>query len=135
MTIVDEQYCLDDPVLAAQQTAAVLEAHPNLKGVFGVNVFSAEGAGNAVENAGLAGTVQVAAWDATDFAIELLGRGTVTMVLAQKPFDMGYMGVAFAMADHNGVTSIPKHVTTGFQVITQENMDDPEVAKYFYKVG
>jgi ribose transport system substrate-binding protein len=133
MTIADEQYCLDDPVLAAQQTSAVLEAHPNVKGIFGVNVFSAEGAGNAVETAGLAGSVQVAAWDATDFAIELLDRGTVTMVLAQKPFDMGYMAVAFALADRAGVTSIPKHVTTGFQVITQENMDDPEVAKYFYK--
>jgi ribose transport system substrate-binding protein len=134
MTIVDEQYCLDDPVLAAQQTGAVLEAHPNVKGIFGVNVFSAQGAGNAVETAGLSGSVQVAAWDATDFAIELLGGGTVTMVLAQKPFDMGYLAVAFAMADQAGVSSIPKHVTTGFQVITQENMDDPEVSRYFYKV-
>jgi ribose transport system substrate-binding protein len=134
MTVVDEQYCLDDPVLAAQQTSAVLEAHPNLKGIFGVNVFSFEGAGNAVETAGLAGQIEVAAWDATDFAIELLERGSVTMVLAQKPFDMGYLAVSFAMADQAGVTSIPKHVTTGFAVITKDNMADPEISKYFYKV-
>jgi ribose transport system substrate-binding protein len=135
MTVVDEQFCLDDPVLAAQQTDAVLRAHPNVKGIFGVNVFSAEGAGNAVDNAGLTGVVQVSAWDATDRAIELLNGGTVTMVLAQKPFDMGYLAVEFAMADHAGVTSVPRHVTTGFAIITKDNMNDPEVSKYFYKVN
>jgi ribose transport system substrate-binding protein len=132
ITIVDEQFCLDDPVVAAQQTAAVLETHPNLKGVFGVNVFSAQGAGNAVVNAGLAGNVVVAAWDATEDAIGLLEDGTVNMVLAQKPFDMGYLAVEAAMADHQDVASWPKHITTGFQVITQDNMGDPEVSKYFY---
>jgi ribose transport system substrate-binding protein len=132
ITIVDEQFCLDDPVLAAQQTDAVLKAHPNLKGVFGVNVFSFQGAGNAVVNAGLAGNVELAAWDATKDAIQLLEDGTVTMVLAQKPFDMGYLAVEAAMADQQGVASWPKHITTGFAVITQENMTDPEVSKYFY---
>jgi ribose transport system substrate-binding protein len=134
ITIVDEQYCLDDPVLAEQQTAAVLQAHPNVKAVFGVNVFSAQGAGSAVRNAGLSGNVLVSAWDATADAIAALEDGTVQMVLAQKPFDMGYLGVEAAMADWNGVTSFPKHVTTGFAVITPDNMTDPEVSKYFYIV-
>jgi ribose transport system substrate-binding protein len=132
--VVDEQYCGDDPVLAETQTAAVLQAHPNLKGVFGVNVFSAQGAGSAVKNAGQSGNVVVSAWDATSDAIASLQDGTVNMVLAQKPFDMGYMGVEAAMADWNGVTSFPKHVTTGFAIITPENMADPEISKYFYVV-
>jgi ribose transport system substrate-binding protein len=133
MTIVDEQWCLDDPVLAAQQTSAVLQAHPDVKGIFGVNVFSAQGAGNAVLNEGLSGSVQVAAWDATADAIELLEEGTVTMVLAQKPYDIGYIAVAFAMADAAGVTSIPKHVITGMAVIDRDNMTDPNVSRYFYE--
>lgn len=134
ITIVDEQWCGDDPVLAETQTSAVLQAHPNLKGVFGVNVFSAQGAGSAVKNAGQSGSVIVSAWDATKDAIASLEDGTVNMVLAQKPFDMGYLGVAAAMADWNGVTSFPKHVTTGFAVITPDNMTDPEVTKFFYIV-
>jgi ribose transport system substrate-binding protein len=134
ITIVDEQYCLDDPVLAEQQTNAVLQKYPNLKGVFGVNVFSAQGAGSAVKNAGLSGGVIVSAWDATADAIASLEDGTVNMVLAQKPFDMGYLGVEAAMADYRGVTSFPKHVTTGFAVITPDNMGDPEVQKFFYIV-
>jgi ribose transport system substrate-binding protein len=102
--------------------------------VFGVNVFSAQGAGSAVKNAGLSGAVIVSAWDATADAIASLEDGTVNMVLAQKPFDMGYLAVEAAMADLNGVASFPKHVTTGFAVITPDNMTDPEVTKYFYVV-
>jgi ribose transport system substrate-binding protein len=134
ITIVDEQWCGDDPVKAEQQTTAVLQKYPDLKGVFGVNVFSAQGAGNAVKNSPAAGNVIVSAWDATKDAIASLKDGTVNMVLAQKPFDMGYMAVEAAMADMNGVTSFPKHVTTGFAVITPDNMNDPDISKFFYIV-
>jgi len=132
--IVGEEYNLDDEATGVQQTAAILELHPDLAGIFGVNVFSAQGAGTAVLNAGLGGEVQIAAYDATARAIELLNDGNVQLVLAQKPFDMGYLGVAFAVADHAGVTSIPKHVTTGFAIIDAENVDDPEVSRFIYQV-
>jgi ribose transport system substrate-binding protein len=55
------------------------------------------------------------------------------MVLAQKPYDMGYLGVEFAFADESGVTSIPKHVTTGFAVLTRDNVDDPEFSRFIYQ--
>jgi ribose transport system substrate-binding protein len=131
--IVGEEYSLDVEDTAVQQTAAILELHPDLAGIFGVNVFSAQGAGSAVQNAGLQGEVVIAAYDATQRAIELLNDGTVQLVLAQKPFDMGYLGVAFAMADHSGVTSLPKHVTTGFAIIDAQNVNDPEVARFIYQ--
>lgn len=133
MSVVDEQWSLDDQGTATQQTAAVLEANPDLAGIFGVNVFSAQGAGTAVKNANLSGAVQVAAYDATKDAIQFLRDGTVSMVLAQKPYDMGYLGTAFAMADAAGVTSLPKHVTTGFDVLTLANVDDPEHARFIYQ--
>ncbi len=84
-------------------------------------------------NAGLAGEVQVVAYDATKFAIELLREGTVSLVLAQKPFDMGYMAVQFAVADAAGVTSLPRRVETGFAVIDIDNVDDPEVSRFIYQ--
>jgi ribose transport system substrate-binding protein len=127
-------YNLDDPNKATQQTAAVLEREPKLAGVFGTNVFSAQGAGAAVVNAGLGGHVQVVAYDATKLAIELLNKGVVTMVLAQKPFDMGYMAVQFAVADAAGVTSLPRRVETGFAIIDKDNVKDPAVARFIYQV-
>ena len=108
--VLGPDYNLDDANKAAQQTAAIIEQNPDLAGVFGTNVFSAQGAGNAVVNAGLGGHVQVVAYDATKDAIESLNKGDVTLVLAQKPFDMGYMAVQFAAADAAGVTSLPKRV-------------------------
>lgn len=132
--VVGPDYNEDDLNKALQQTAAVIEQHPDLVGVFGSNVFSAHGAGTAVVNAGLGGEVQVVAYDATKDAIEMMGRGEVSMALAQKPFDMGYMAVQFAAAHAAGVTSLPKRVETGFAVIDTTNVDDPEFARFIYRV-
>ena len=132
--VIGPDFNLDDPNKATQQTAAVLEQNPDLAGVFGTNVFSAQGAGTAVVNAGLGGHVQVVAYDATKFAIELLGKGVVNLVLAQKPYDMGYMAVQFAVADAAGVTSLPRRVETGFAIIDKDNVKDPEIARFIYQV-
>lgn len=132
--VIGPDYNLDDPNKAAQQTQAVLEREPDLAGVFGTNVFSAQGAGTGVQNAGLGGHVQVVAYDATQLAIELMDKGVVTMVLAQKPFDMGYMAVEFAAADAAGVTSLPKRVETGFAIIDKDNVKDPAIARFIYQV-
>ncbi|MGR3341662.1 MAG: ABC transporter substrate-binding protein [Paracoccaceae bacterium] len=132
--VVGLDFNLDDMNTAVQQTAATLERVPDLAGVFGTNVFSAQGAGTAVVNAGLGGAVQVVAYDATQFAIEQLRDGVVSLVLAQKPFDMGYLAVQFAVADASGVTSIPAAVETGFAIIDIDNVDDPEVARFIYQV-
>lgn len=130
--VLGPDYNLDDLNKAQQQTAAVLEQNPDLHGIFGTNVFSAQGAGTAVQNAGLGGTVQVVAYDATKDAIELMKNGVVSLVLAQKPFDMGYMAVQFAMADARGVTSLPRRVETGFAIIDKDNVSDPAFSRFIY---
>ena len=133
--VIGPDFNLDDPNKASQQTAAVLSREPNLAGVFGTNVFSAQGAGTAVVNAGLGGHMQVVAYDATQLAIELMDKGVVSLVLAQKPFDMGYLAVAFAVADAAGVTSLPPRVETGFAIIDKANVKDPAIARFIYKVS
>ena len=132
--VLGPDYNLDDANKATQQTAAVIEQNPDLAGVFGTNVFSAQGAGTAVVNAGLGGKIQVVAYDATKAAIESLNKGDVSMVLAQKPFDMGYLAVEFAQADAAGVTSLPKRVETGFAIIDKSNVTDPNYARFIYSV-
>ena len=133
ITVLGPDYNLDDQNKAAQQTSAVIETNPDLVGVFGTNVFSAGGAGNAVVNAGLGGAVQVVAYDATLEAIELMNKGVVSLVLAQKPFDMGYLAVLFAQADAAGVTSLPRRVETGFAIINKDNVSDPEYSRFIYQ--
>ena len=131
--VLGPDYNLDDANKAQQQTAAVIEQNPDLVGVFGTNVFSAQGAGTAVVNAGLGGHIQVVAYDATKDAIESLNKGVVSLVLAQKPFDMGFLAVEFAVADAAGVTSIPKRVETGFAIIDKDNVNDPNYSRFIYQ--
>jgi len=134
ITVLGPDYNLDDQNKAQQQTAAVLQQHPDLAGVFGTNVFSAGGAGTAVANAGLTGKVQVVAYDATKQAMDLMSKGTVSLVLAQKPFDMGYLAVEFAVADNAGVTSLPRRVETGFAILDKDNASDPAFSRFIYAV-
>jgi ribose transport system substrate-binding protein len=135
MEVVGMDYNNDDENTAVQQTSAVLQRETDLVGIFGTNVFSANGAGTAVQNSGMSDQVDVIAFDATINAIELLNNGVVSLVIAQKPFDMGYLAVQFAVADHQGVTSLPKRVPTGYAVITADNVNDPEVARFIYEAN
>jgi ribose transport system substrate-binding protein len=115
------------------QTIQMLAEHPDIVGIFGTNVFSAQGAGAAVWDVGLGGIVEVVAFDATEFAIDLLRNGTVTQVIAQKPADMGYFAVLSAVAHARGIHSIPKRWSTGYEVINLNNVDDPQIARFIYR--
>jgi len=131
--LVGVDYNNDDASTAQAQVEAMLQKEPDLAGIFGTNVFSAQGSGTTVKNKGLSGKVKVVAFDATADAIGMLKDGTVDLVIAQKPSDMGYFAVEMAMALQNGVTSVPPHIPTGYQVITRDNMNDPNVQKFFYQ--
>ncbi|MCS6835304.1 MAG: substrate-binding domain-containing protein, partial [Anaerolineae bacterium] len=132
LEVVRVDYHGNDATNAQQQTAAVLTANPDIVGVFATNTFGAAGAGAAIENAGLKGAVEVALFDASEENIEYLRAGTVSLVIAQKPADMGYLAVVNALAEERGVSSMPKRVPTGYAVITIDNVDDPDVARFIY---
>ena len=67
--------------------------------------------------------------------IQFLRDGIVSLVIAQKPADMGYLGVIAQIANLRGVTSMPARVGTGYAVITIDNVDDPDVARFIYTGG
>jgi ribose transport system substrate-binding protein len=63
----------------------------------------------------------------------MLKDGTADLVIAQKPSDMGYLAVEMAVAYLDGVTSVPKHIPTGYAIITRDNMNDPNISRFFYQ--
>ena len=121
--------------VAQAQTAAVLQANPDIVGMFATNTFGALGAGTAIQNAGLQGAVEVALFDAGEENIGFLRDGIVSLVIAQKPADMGYLGVSLVTAYLDGVASIPARIPTGYAIITADNVDDPDVSRFFYTAG
>lgn len=132
--LIGMDYNDDNAAKAAEQTAAVLAANPDLGGIFGTNLFSARGAAQAVANAGLTGVVKVANFDAPEDAIVALQENVVDIVIAQHPYEMGEKCIEYAVAAVNGnFDAIPKRYPTGYTIITRENVDTEEAQRSIYK--
>jgi len=131
--VVGIDYNLDVQETAQRQTSAVLQKHPDLKGIFGTNLFSAQGAYQAVDNAGLSGEVKIASWDATPDLIQALKDGKVDLVLAQRPYQIGQLAVEWGYKYLTQKAAPPKKVIPGFFFFTRENVDAPGSQSYIYK--
>jgi ribose transport system substrate-binding protein len=131
--LVGVDYCLDVQQTAMQQVSAALQKNPDIVGIFGVNVFSAQGAYQAVVNAGLTGAVKIASWDATETLIQALKAGQVDLVLAQKPAEIGSLAVDWGYKYLTQGTQIPKKVIPGFEFFTRANVNDADMQQWIYK--
>jgi ribose transport system substrate-binding protein len=129
--VLQTQYNENDASLAASQFNAVLARNPDIAGVFGANLFSAVGAANGVEGAGVSDQVTVIAFDAPQSIVDNIKTGLVDAAIAQHPAEIGWYGVATAIAHLTG-QSVPRAIGTGFTVIDAENVDDPEIQKFIY---
>ena len=133
ITFVGEDWCLDVQQEAMDLTTAALQKDPDIVGIFGVNVFSSQGSYQAVVNAGLTGAVKIASWDATQTLIEALKAGEVDLVLAQKPAEIGALGVEWGYKYLKNGEEVPKEVIPGFEFFTQDNVDDPDMQQFIYQ--
>ncbi|MEM6429850.1 MAG: ABC transporter substrate-binding protein [Deinococcota bacterium] len=131
ITVLETQYNENDASTAASQFQAVFARDPELRGVFGANLFSALGAANGVEAAGQLGDVTVIAFDAPQSIVDNIESGLVDVAIAQHPAEIGYYGVMTAYATLTG-QSVPPLIGTGFTIIDESNFADPDVAKFIY---
>ncbi len=131
ITVLETQFNDNDANKAASQLQGVFAREPDLKGVFGANLFSALGAANGVQQAGQSGVIKVVAFDAPVSIVDNIKTGLVDVAIAQHPAEIGYYGVVSAYAHLTG-NSIPVAIGTGFTIMDKNNIDDPEVAKYLY---
>ncbi|MEM8663014.1 MAG: ABC transporter substrate-binding protein, partial [Pseudomonadota bacterium] len=125
--VLDTQFNENDASLAASQFNAVMARNPDIKGVFGANLFSALGAGNGVDGAGKSGEVTVIAFDAPQSIVDNISDGLVDAAIAQHPAEIGYFGVMAAYAVLTG-QSVPVSIGTGFTVINADNVNDEDIA-------
>jgi ribose transport system substrate-binding protein len=132
--LLKPQYSKSVVATAASQVEALMLAHPDLTGVFGVNGNSATGAANAVGTAGKKGKIAIAGYDAEPATVEQLKAGNIGILVVQDFKTEGKMGVQAAHAAMTGDTKdIKKKVDLKNVIATTANADDPEVSSYFYK--
>lgn len=127
------QYCNDDQTKASNQTAALLSAHPNLKGIFAMNVVSGNGVTAAITSAGKKGQVKLVEFDAGPPQVQALKEGTINALVAQYPYGIGYQAVNLAYKYVTGnKAGIKKHYGTGSAIVTKANVNTAAVKKYLY---
>lgn len=90
-TFIGNNYDNDSAATTSQQVSALLSSSKGsqISGIFGINLFSAEGAAQAVKNANKQWQIKIANFDAPQEAINDLNNGVVDLVIAQKPADIG----------------------------------------------
>jgi ribose transport system substrate-binding protein len=124
-----QEYSQDDPAIAAQIVTSTLSKHPDLKGIFATNLFSAEGAASGLRQAGKLGDVKIVGFDAGPKQVKDLEDGLVQALIAQKPAEIGKLGVEQAFAALEGEPT-EKEIGTDFEVITKDNLSEKQDVLY-----
>jgi ribose transport system substrate-binding protein len=119
--------------LAASGLAALLQADPDIKGVFSSNAQAAIGAAAALREAGLSAEVQHIGFDFDEGTLDLIDNGELGATLAQGTWQMGFWGLLYVYMVRNsmiksvsdwqaaGISPLPPNVDTGVVVINKDN--------------
>ena len=117
----------DDPAKAAAIAKAQLAKTPDLAGIFGTNLFGAEGSATGVREAGKSGDVKIVGFDAGPKQMEDLDSGLIQALVAQKPADIGKFGVQQAVAALDG-KPVKEKIGTESVTLTKDNLkENPDI--------
>jgi ribose transport system substrate-binding protein len=130
--IVATQYGGGDQLKSTDLTKAILQANPNLKGVFGANEGSAIGVLNGVKESGKTGKVTVIGYDSGQQQMDAIRAGTEAGAITQDPIGIGFKCVEAAVKAIKGET-LSKNIDTGFKYYDKTNIDQADIAALLYK--
>jgi ribose transport system substrate-binding protein len=132
LEVVTTQYSNADMPTALNQTTNVLQANPDLVGIFGANEPTAIGMGRAIKEAGLAGKIVAIGFDGNSALKEMVVDGTLNAIAVQSSYNMGFKGVKAAYDVAFANKKIDAYVDTGFLMVTKDNVDSTEAKNVLY---
>ncbi|MEJ2549651.1 MAG: ABC transporter substrate-binding protein [Anaerolineales bacterium] len=132
LEVVTTQYSNADMPTALDQTTNVLQANPDLVGIFGANEPTAIGMGRAIEQAGLAGTIAAIGFDGNSVLAEMVRNDTLQAIAVQSSYNMGYLGVMTAYAVAFEGETVDHYVDTGFIMVDKDNIDSQDAQNVLY---
>ena len=117
-------------------TEHLLGEHPEINVLVGLNEPLAVGVALAAQSLGLTGRVRVVGFDTNVQCVDLMRSGTVSALIAQNPYAMGYLGVETAWKLLEGQSFDPNRlIDTATTVISRENMFTIEGQKALFPFG
>jgi ribose transport system substrate-binding protein len=108
---------------AATTMENILEAHPDVRAVFGINDNSALGALSVLQARGKK-DVRVVGFDADEEARQAIARGTLLADAAQAPEQIGAATID-AIADHLAGKPVPKEIAIATAIVDQASLKKP----------
>ena len=127
--IVSVQYGAGDQLKSTEITKAILQANPNIKGIFGANEGSAIGVLNAAKE--MKRKIVIIGYDSGKQQKAAVASGEMAGAITQNPVGMGYKTVEAAVKALKG-EKLPKIIDTGFYWWDKTNMADPKIAAVLY---
>ena len=125
-------FATDDSTKAATILKALVAAHPDLAGVFAMNVVTGDGVTAAAKEEGVKG-LKLVEFDAGPAQVAALKKGQITALIAQYPYGIGTMAVKLGVEylnNHN--VKLARHYGTPTGIITQANVNSPSMANFLY---
>ncbi len=129
--VVSVQYGGGDQLKSTEITKSILQASPNLKGIFGANEGSAIGVINGVKEMKRNGKVVVIGYDSGKQQKSAILDGSMAGAITQNPVGIGYQTVELAVRAIKG-EKLPKVVDTGFYWYDKTNIAEPKIAAVLY---
>ena len=99
----------------------ILQAQPEIDGVFAHNDEMILGAIEAAEAAGRADEIVFVGFDAIDDAIQAIKEGKLAATVAQQPGEMGRLAVETAVKYLNG-EDVPEYIPVDLALVTAETL-------------
>jgi ribose transport system substrate-binding protein len=127
--IVSVQYGAGDHLKSTEIAKSMLQAYPNLKGIFGANEGSVLGVVNAVRET--KHKVVVIGYDSGKQQKDAIREGIIAGSITQNPVGIGYKTVEAAVKAIKG-EKLPKVIDTGFYWYDKSNIDDPKISAVLY---
>ena len=127
--VVSVQYGGGDHLKSTEVTKSILQANPNLKGIFGANEGSAIGVVNASKE--LKRKIVIIGYDSGKLQKDAIRSGLMAGAITQNPVGIGYRTVEAAVKTLNG-EKVPKIIDTGFYYYDKSNINDPKITAVLY---
>lgn len=131
ISVISKLYCNSDEDTAYQLTKNILKEYPDLNAIVCTNAYGTTGTARAIADENKAGKVKVIGFDSTPEEIGFVEKGVIEALIVQNPFNMGYLGVKYAL-DSVKKQTVPKATNTGSVIIDKENMYLPENEKLVF---
>jgi len=135
--VSDDQYVGVTKTLAQQASENILlrftdgSGNLTIQGIFCPNESTTYGMLQALRRKRLNGKVRFIGFDSSESLIKGVEDGDINGLIVQNPFKMGYLGVK-TLTEHLRGQAVVKLIDTGVALVTQDNLDRPEIKELLY---